>query len=54
MASIATKIFSSRLMIYNAARAIDENSPDKIILSSMAKKCNHYSPNIKMPLKNAL
>ena len=34
---MATKIMSSRLMIRTAAKSIDENSHDKIILASMAK-----------------
>lgn len=37
MAEMATKLVASRLMIRNAARALDSNSTDKVALCAMAK-----------------
>ena len=40
MSEMATKILSSRLLVHQAARALDQDDPQKIILAAMAKKCN--------------
>lgn len=52
LAEMATEIVASRLLVRNAARALQENHPDTVTLCSMAKYfvtekcfqvCNIYS-----------
>lgn len=38
LASMGQKIYNSRLIIQQAARAIDEDHPDKNVIAAMAKK----------------
>ena len=40
MAEAAGKVLASRLMIYEAAKSIDDNDPDRTVIAAMAKKCN--------------
>lgn len=42
MTDIASKIYSSRLLVHQAARALDNNDHNKITLAALAKKCNLF------------
>lgn len=42
LANMAQKIYSSRLLIQQAARALDQDHEDKIFLAAMAKKGNLF------------
>ena len=39
---MASKIYSSRLLIQQAAKALDNEHQEKTVLAAMAKKCNLY------------